>query len=59
VPSDAELHAALAAQESRPGDGVMVFVFAAGEEVDPSHPAVQARPDLFDSCADAGEHDDE
>jgi hypothetical protein len=50
----------LAAQESRPGDGVLTFVFAKGEEVDASHPAVLARPDLFDSCADAtGERNDE
>jgi hypothetical protein len=51
---------ALAEQESRPGDGAMVFVFAKGEEVPADHPAVLEFPHLFDfkSCA-AGECDDE
>jgi hypothetical protein len=45
---------AAAEQESRPGDGAMVFVFAKGEEVPACHPAVVAFPHLFDftHCAD-------
>jgi hypothetical protein len=47
-------------QASRPGDGAMVFVFAKGEAVPTSHPAVLAFPHLFDftRCA-AGECDTE
>jgi hypothetical protein len=48
VPSDAELQAALAEQESRPGDGVTVYVFAKGEAVEADHPAVLAFPHLFE-----------
>jgi hypothetical protein len=60
VPSEADLHAALAEQESRPGDGAMTYVFAKGEEVPADHPAVLAFPHLFDftRCA-ADECDDE
>jgi hypothetical protein len=57
--SPERLARALAVQESQPGDGAMVFVFAKGEEVPGSHPAVLAFPHLFDACADAGECDDE
>jgi hypothetical protein len=52
IPSDAELQAALAEQESRPGDGVTVYVFAKGEEVPADHPAVLAAPHLFDPAED-------
>jgi hypothetical protein len=48
VPSDAELQAALAKLESRPGDGATVYVFAKGEEVPADHPAALAFPHLFD-----------
>jgi hypothetical protein len=48
VPSDAELHAALAEQESRPGDGVSVYAFEKGEEVPADHVAVLAFPHLFE-----------
>ena len=47
-PSEAELQAAVAEQEARPGDGVTVYVFAEGEEVPADHPAVLAFPHLFD-----------
>jgi hypothetical protein len=54
-----ELDAILAKLEPRGDDGVMTFVFAKGEEVPADHAAVLAFPHLFDSCADAGQCDDE
>jgi hypothetical protein len=47
-PTVDQVRAILEQQESRPGDGATVFVFAKGEEVPADHPAVLARPDLFD-----------
>jgi hypothetical protein len=43
-----QLRAILEKQESRPGDGATVYVFAKGEEVPADHPAVLAFPHLFD-----------
>ncbi len=43
------LQAMLEQQESQPGDGVTVYVFAKGEEVPADHPAVKACPRLFES----------
>jgi hypothetical protein len=47
-PTADQLHATLEEQEPRPGDGVMVFVFAKGEAVPADHPAVLAAPHLFE-----------
>jgi hypothetical protein len=47
-PTAAQLRAVLEQQESRPNDGVMVFVFAKGEMVPADHPAVAAFPHLFE-----------
>jgi hypothetical protein len=47
-PTVDQLHAILKKQESRPGDGATVYVFAKGEAVPADHPAVQACPHLFD-----------
>lgn len=46
-PTVDQLRSVLEKQESRPGDGVMVFVFAKGEAVPADHPAVLEAPDAF------------
>ena len=54
-PTVAALQAALAEQDSRPGDGVTMYVFAKGEAVSADHPAVKACPHLFEALEDEGE----
>jgi hypothetical protein len=49
-PTVDQLQAALGEQESRPGDGVTVYVFQAGDLVPPDHPAALAFPHLFESA---------
>jgi hypothetical protein len=46
-PTADQLRATLEEQESRPGDGVTVYVVEKGEEVPADHPAAKACPHLF------------
>ena len=47
APTVDQLSAILEQQEDRPGDGVAVYVFEAGERVPRNHPAVRACPEAF------------